>query len=177
MANNQYINKVVYNNNTLIDITDTTAVESDVAQGVVFYKADGSRAVGTAQGGGDMPEFTIKGTITPTVSGGSVISSNLQYALTSDKKIGMIWGYMLVKGAGASTPVTVTTGLQVSPPNSAINIKGIMQTQYNLNTDALAQGLYIAVDTSGNVTLNYTLTTNNTYVGIPPVILRFSDFE
>lgn len=41
------INKVVYGNNTLIDITDTTATESDVAEGVVFYKADGTRSVGT----------------------------------------------------------------------------------------------------------------------------------
>lgn len=175
MANNPYINKVVYNNNTLIDITDTTAVESDVAQGVVFYKADGTRSVGTMTK--DLPEFTIKGTITPTVSGGSVTSSDLKYALTSDRTIGMIWGFMLVKGAGSGTPVTVTTGLQVSPPSSAINIKGIMHPQYNLNTDALAQGIYLAVDTSGNVTLHYMITTNNTYIGIPPVILRFSDFE
>lgn len=170
------VNKVIYGNNTLIDISDTTAEANDVASGKYFYDKSGVRTLGTGSSGG-FPEFTIKGTITPTVSGGSVVSSNLQYALTSDRTIGMIWGFMLVKGAGASTPVTVTTGLQVSPPSSAINIKGIMHTQYNLNTDALAQGLYMAVDTSGNVTLNYTLTTNNTYVGIPPVILRFSDFE
>ena len=42
------VNKVVYDNNTLIDITDTTAVESDVAEGKTFYKADGSKGTGTA---------------------------------------------------------------------------------------------------------------------------------
>ena len=47
MANNPYVNKVIYNETTLIDITDTTATESDVAEGVVFYKADGTRSVGT----------------------------------------------------------------------------------------------------------------------------------
>lgn len=170
------INKVIYGNNTLIDISDTTAEANDVASGKYFYDKSGVRTLGTGSSGG-LPEFTIKGTITPTVSGGSVTSSDLKYALTSDRTIGMIWGYMLVRGAGSTTPVTVTTGLQVSPPNTAINIKGLMHTQYNLNSDALAQGMYLAVDTSGNVTLHYTVQSNATYIGISPVILRFSDFE
>lgn len=170
------INKVIYGNNTLIDISDTTAEANDVASGKYFYDKSGVRTLGTGSSGG-LPEFTIKGTITPTVSGGSVTSSDLKYALTSDRTIGMIWGYMLVRGAGSGTPVTVTTGLQVSPPNSAINIKGIMHTQYALNNDTIAQGMYLAVDTSGNVTLHYTVQLNNTYIGIPPIILRFSDFE
>lgn len=52
MANNQYVNKVVFGAVAIIDITPTTAVESDVAQGKVFFKADGSQATGTASGGG-----------------------------------------------------------------------------------------------------------------------------
>lgn len=40
-------NKVIFGNTTIIDITDTTATESDVAEGVVFYKADGTRGIGT----------------------------------------------------------------------------------------------------------------------------------
>lgn len=34
------------------DVTDTTAVAADVAQGKVFYLADGSQATGTSSGGG-----------------------------------------------------------------------------------------------------------------------------
>jgi len=41
------INKVVYGQDTLIDITDTTASASDVAQGEVFYNNAGVRTVGT----------------------------------------------------------------------------------------------------------------------------------
>lgn len=42
-------NKVVYNGTTLVDLTADTVVESKVASGVVFHKADGTTAEGTAQ--------------------------------------------------------------------------------------------------------------------------------
>jgi hypothetical protein len=51
MATNPYVNKVVFGETTVIDISPTTAVEADVAQGKIFYKASGAQAVGTSQGG------------------------------------------------------------------------------------------------------------------------------
>lgn len=45
-------NKVVYNNQVLIDLTGDNVIESDVAQGKIFHKADGTQAIGTASGGG-----------------------------------------------------------------------------------------------------------------------------
>lgn len=42
------VNKVEFFGTTLINISDTTAEESSVVAGEVFYKADGTRAVGTA---------------------------------------------------------------------------------------------------------------------------------
>ena len=48
MASNPYVNKVVYGNDTVMDISDTTAEEADVVTGKTFYKKNGARATGTA---------------------------------------------------------------------------------------------------------------------------------
>lgn len=48
MANNPYVNKVKFGNNTVMDISDTDAEEADVVEGKTFYKKTGSRATGTA---------------------------------------------------------------------------------------------------------------------------------
>ena len=52
-------NKIVYNGNTLIDLTSDTAVESDVALGKTFHKANGMLATGTNSGGGGGSEPLI----------------------------------------------------------------------------------------------------------------------
>jgi hypothetical protein len=53
------INKVVYGNNTLIDISDTTITEGDVESGKTFYKNDGTQATGSYEWSwlGYKPEF------------------------------------------------------------------------------------------------------------------------
>ena len=53
------INKVVYGNNTLIDISDTTVAEGDVESGKTFYKNDGTQATGSYEWSwlGYKPEF------------------------------------------------------------------------------------------------------------------------
>ena len=51
MATNPYVNKVVFGAVSIIDISPTTAVEADVAQGKIFFKASGEQATGTNSGG------------------------------------------------------------------------------------------------------------------------------
>lgn len=61
MATNPYVNKVVYGNQTVMDITDTTAEPENVLEGEVFYTASGARSVGTAIGG--IPEEELRDTV------------------------------------------------------------------------------------------------------------------
>lgn len=58
---NQYVNKVVRSDGTtLIDISDSTAVAADVAQGKYFYLATGQKVLGTSTGGTpSMTQHTI----------------------------------------------------------------------------------------------------------------------
>ena len=44
-------NKIILNNEILIDLTQDTAIEEDVAEGKTFHKADGSIGVGNAKVG------------------------------------------------------------------------------------------------------------------------------
>ena len=74
------INKVQYGNTTLIDLTDTTAVASDVAQGKYFYGKDGVKTLGTASGGGGSVTQDQDGFIVlPPTGGGGGGSTGLVY--------------------------------------------------------------------------------------------------
>ena len=48
MANNPYVNKVVYGDTTLIDISDTTATADKIIEGYTAYGADGRKITGVA---------------------------------------------------------------------------------------------------------------------------------
>lgn len=47
MANNEYVNRVDFGNETLIDISNTTAEANDVIEGQIFYTRNGAPTTGT----------------------------------------------------------------------------------------------------------------------------------
>lgn len=68
MANNQYINKVVYGSGTLIDLTGDTVTAADVVSGKKFHLASGATATGA------IPTVSAT-TITPTTSTQTAVAS------------------------------------------------------------------------------------------------------
>lgn len=77
---NQYINKVILGEETLIDISDTQAVAADVASGKKFYLKSGAPATGTNTYDADTSDATasageILATKTAYVSGAKVTGS------------------------------------------------------------------------------------------------------
>lgn len=71
MANNPYVNKVVYGNQTLIDISDTTATADKILQGYTAYGRDGSKLTGTIVDGNNLEYGLTDGTL-PIVGVGQV---------------------------------------------------------------------------------------------------------
>ena len=96
---NQYVNKVVYGGDTLIDLTTDTAVASDVQSGKYFHLKSGERAQGTC-------------TYDADTSDANAVASEILATKTAYVNGNKITGSMPNNG-GNNVTVTGTTGTTI----------------------------------------------------------------
>lgn len=126
MANNQYVNKVEYGGNTLIDLTADTATAADVILGKTFHLASGQPAVGTGSGG----HSTITGTYD---------STNKRLTVSTDGVFDAWWGGIdpeLMGETRWSAAVTEAANWPLTPTTSAQNLTWV--TSYTATASANA---------------------------------------
>lgn len=113
MADNDYVNKIIYGNNTLIDLTEDTVTASDVAAGKSFHLASGRSAVGEAVGKGI--EYIV---------GTQTGATNAWTGVTEDASlyVGKTIAYYLPY-AGTDSAATLTLTLSGGTTTNAISLR------------------------------------------------------
>lgn len=144
------INKVVYGAQTLIDITDTTATADKVADGEVFYGANGVRTLGTASSGG--------GGIIPDGYELQSVSMGYTFGGFDGVRIPLVE----TKSVGATGTVTgsVSTGIGASVSNSSNGLS--VSARVTNNNNANAYRCTASASFNRSVTL---YTTQNVWLG------------
>ena len=114
---NQYKNKVVYNGQTLIDLTADTAIASDVATGKYFHLATGERVQGTSTLDSDTSDANA--------TAGEILSGKTAYV--NGNKItgsmpnnGSTSGTISTKAGTVTVPAGYTSGGTVSIASAAV---------------------------------------------------------
>ncbi len=91
--------KITVNGQTVMDITDTTATAEDVAEGAVFYAANGVRTLGTRAGS----VYELLASVDTEDTAEAAVSSLSQ---TFDESIEGYDGYLVVLGATKNATAT-----------------------------------------------------------------------
>ena len=177
---NQYKNKVVYNGATLIDLSDTTAVQSDVASGKYFYTASGQRVQGTGSGGGSITwELMADQTCTITTYEGMRIVRIDGYdePLSADETYRITWGETQYICNTIADPVGFTQdgyyignssifGSQYEDTGEPFVFYRTSSTRLTGATNDTASSVYVKIErqtTSSATLITKTITANGTY--------------
>ena len=161
MANNPYVNKVVFGSATLVDLTGTTATADKILTGYGAFGADGAWMDGTATGG----------------SGDGYVWQDAQgYVHLSDEEgTGIIIDSLTVNNSGTYTaplkhaysPVTVPSGSATTPmttipvtPSISVNSSGLITASASGSqsvTPTVSSG-WVSSGTAGAVSVSGTNT-------------------
>ena len=124
MANNPYVNKVVYGGQTLIDISDTTATADKILQGYTAYGADGQKLTGTATGSGGYVTQDQDGYIVLPSTGGGITVEALNVTQN---------GTYTAQTGHAYSPVTVNVSGSPSATQHTIYFEFTDETDTTIN--------------------------------------------
>ncbi len=146
---NEYVNKVTYGNEVLLDLTGDTATAADVAIGKTFHLATGAPATGTASGG----HATITGTYD---------SATKRLTLDTEGVIDAWWGGIGAELMGEtrwSAAVTEAANWPLTPKTTAQNLTWV--TSYtetanaNATVDRIGKGYHGETETLDFGVYNY----------------------
>ena len=147
------INKVIYGGNTLIDLTDTSAVASDVLSGKYFYGRDGVKTVGTCTYNADTSDATAVADDILSGSSAYVNGNKINGTMVNN---GAVTGTITTKAQQYTIPVGYHDGsgkvsIATSEQNKIIaaNIKTGVTI---LGVEGSYSGEAVAVEANKNVT-------------------------
>ena len=131
---NQYKNKVIFNNQTVIDISDTTATANKIVSGYGAYGADGGWMDGA---------IASKSSSDLTASGATVTAPAGYYSAAATKTI---------SSGSAATPATTITANPAISVNASGLITATVSGSQNI-TPTVSAG-YVSSGTAGQITVS-----------------------
>ena len=147
------INKVIYGGNTLIDLTDTSAVASDVLSGKYFYGRDGVKTEGTCTYNADTSDATAVAADILSGSSAYVNGNKINGTMVNN---GAVTGTITTKAQQYTIPVGYHDGsgkvsIATAEQNKIIaaNIKSGITI---LGVEGSYSGEAVAVEANKNVT-------------------------
>lgn len=154
---NQYKNKVVYNGSTLIDISDTTAIASDVGLGKEFYTASGAKVQGTAvtgnaisvvdtidTNGGTIRTITAVDISDTTAVAADVASGKYFYTANGTKTAGTASG-----GSSSATLITKEITINGTYTASSDSADGYSSVTVNVPSSGITPTGSLNISTNG----------------------------
>lgn len=131
MANNQYVNKVIYGGQTLIDLTSDTVTASDVLKNVTFHLPSGASGVGSCEYDVDSSDCTavVAEVLTGETfaKGGVVLEGTMPNRGAISATITTLSPYTVQNGYhdGSGTVSVDTTNISAGNIKSGVTILGV----------------------------------------------------